>query len=45
MLTLTFPEELPVGAGEITIVFEGEINNQMAGFYRSQYVRPLTNSP
>lgn len=39
VLTLKFPSELPVGAGAtLDLVFSGEINNQMAGFYRSQYV-------
>jgi len=37
VLTLTFAELLPVGAGIIEIVYTGMLNNQMAGFYRSPY--------
>ena len=37
IMTLKFPAELPVGAGTLTMKYQGEINNAMAGFYRSQY--------
>ena len=40
-MTLTFDGEVPVGPAKLEISFAGEINNQMAGFYRSQ-VRQLT---
>ncbi|CZS77032.1 unnamed protein product [Fusarium graminearum] len=36
--TISFDEELPVASkAVITIEFEGIINNEMAGFYRSKY--------
>ena len=38
ILTLKFPSELEVGEGVLTLTYQGEINNAMAGFYRSQYV-------
>ena len=42
VVTLVFPSNLPVGAGgTLSLTFQGEINNQMAGFYRSQYVDTL----
>jgi len=47
--TLTFPEELAVSAsGSIVIKFEGTMNNDMAGFYRSKYkpiVTPAASVP
>ena len=36
-VTFTFPEQLKVGQGTLSIVFSGLLNNQMAGFYRSGY--------
>jgi len=36
-LALRFEEVLPVGRGELEISFHGTLNDQMAGFYRSQY--------
>lgn len=38
-LTLVFAEQLPVGEGLLRLVFTGEINDKMKGFYRSKYVR------
>lgn len=35
--TVAFDTELPVSKATITIEFEGIINHDMAGFYRSQY--------
>ena len=39
--TLGFDEVLPVGKGVLEIKFRGILNDQMAGFYRSQYTEPL----
>mmetsp|Transcript_86918 Transcript_86918/g.190909 ORF Transcript_86918/g.190909 Transcript_86918/m.190909 type:complete len:893 (-) Transcript_86918:215-2893(-) len=36
-VTFVFEEILPVGKGKINIEFTGILNNQMAGFYRSNY--------
>eukprot|EP00930_Biecheleria_cincta_P105887 TRINITY_DN9895_c0_g1_i3.p1 TRINITY_DN9895_c0_g1~~TRINITY_DN9895_c0_g1_i3.p1 ORF type:complete len:886 (-),score=194.02 TRINITY_DN9895_c0_g1_i3:264-2921(-) len=36
-VTLGFIDVLPVGKGELEISFRGILNDQMAGFYRSQY--------
>eukprot|EP00929_Paragymnodinium_shiwhaense_P078270 TRINITY_DN40547_c0_g1_i1.p1 TRINITY_DN40547_c0_g1~~TRINITY_DN40547_c0_g1_i1.p1 ORF type:complete len:870 (-),score=221.05 TRINITY_DN40547_c0_g1_i1:33-2642(-) len=36
-VTFTFSEVLPVGLGKLTIKFGGILNDQMKGFYRSQY--------
>lgn len=33
----TFDADLPVGEGELMMKFEGVLNDQMAGFYRSEY--------
>ena len=38
--TLGFDEVLPVGKGVLEIKFRGILNDQMAGFYRSQYTEP-----
>lgn len=38
--TLTFPEELKVGKGVLKILFTGELNDRMKGFYRSKYTGP-----
>ena len=39
MMTLAFkfPSKLPVGTATLRIVFSGTLNDQMAGFYRSEY--------
>mmetsp|Transcript_25260 Transcript_25260/g.58860 ORF Transcript_25260/g.58860 Transcript_25260/m.58860 type:complete len:892 (-) Transcript_25260:139-2814(-) len=36
-VTFGFDEVLPVGTGCLKITYIGELNNQMAGFYRSSY--------
>jgi len=36
-VAITFEEILPTGQGELEIVFQGTLNDQMAGFYRSKY--------
>jgi aminopeptidase N len=42
-VTISFPEELPVSESAlITIKFQGTINHDMAGFYRSKYTPPVT---
>lgn len=38
-LTLCFSSALPVGEGRLTLVFTGELNDKMKGFYRSKYTR------
>lgn len=38
--TLKFPKELPVGDGVLDIVFAGNLNDKMKGFYRSKYFTP-----
>eukprot|EP00965_Chrysotila_dentata_P236286 6201238-Pleurochrysis_carterae.AAC.1 len=37
-VTFTFDKPLPLGNGKLSITYTGELNNQMAGFYRSSYV-------
>jgi len=39
-VTLSFPEELKVGKGTLTITYEGKLNDKMKGFYRSKYYTP-----
>ena len=36
-LALKFPQKLPNGPASLRIVFSGTLNDQMAGFYRSEY--------
>jgi aminopeptidase N len=36
-VSFTFPRDLPIGNGKLSIAFSGELNNQMSGFYRSKY--------
>lgn len=36
-LTVTFPESLPLGAGQIHLNFTGILNDKLRGFYRSCY--------
>ncbi|KAK4185428.1 putative aminopeptidase [Podospora australis] len=47
--TITFPEELPVSSkATLSIEFTGQLNHDMAGFYRSQYkpvVPPAASVP
>ncbi len=38
-LTLQFPDMLPVSDAELTIEFNGELNDKMKGFYRSKCVK------
>jgi puromycin-sensitive aminopeptidase len=37
-VTLKFSTNLHTGKGEISLKFEGELNNNMRGFYRSRYM-------
>jgi len=37
-VTFTFDSALPAGDGKVTIVYQGQLNDKMAGFYRSKYV-------
>ncbi|XP_071450915.1 puromycin-sensitive aminopeptidase [Hetaerina americana] len=39
-LTLHFTKALPLGDGKLTIIFTGELNDKMKGFYRSKYTSP-----
>ena len=36
-VTLTFPSPLPVGNGNLSMEFTGELNDKMKGFYRGKY--------
>ena len=38
--TISFPRPLPVGEVKLTLAFEGTLNDQMRGFYRSRYETP-----
>lgn len=38
LMSISFNEVLPVGRGTLTITFNGILNNQMKGFYRSQFI-------
>ncbi|XP_047138119.1 puromycin-sensitive aminopeptidase isoform X1 [Hydra vulgaris] len=37
-VTLHYDQELPLGFAKLNIVFVGELNDKMKGFYRSKYV-------
>lgn len=37
-LTLTFPDNLPVGQGQVQMEFTGILNDKLRGFYRSSYI-------
>ena len=41
-LTIGFGQELPLGEGTLCFEFVGQLNNQMAGFYRSSYTAGLS---
>ena len=36
-VTISFPSPLPLGNGQLSIDFTGELNDKMKGFYRSKY--------
>jgi len=36
-VTISFPSPLPLGNGQLTMDFTGELNDKMKGFYRSKY--------
>ncbi len=38
--TLSFDESIPAGAASLKLVFSGELNDKLRGFYRSQYAGP-----
>ncbi|XP_071792153.1 puromycin-sensitive aminopeptidase-like [Asterias amurensis] len=38
--TVTFPETLATGVGQLYLEFTGELNDKMKGFYRSKYTTP-----
>jgi aminopeptidase N len=45
-VTLFFTEEIPVSEKAVIVIkFQGTINNDMAGFYRSKYKPTVTPSP
>ena len=35
--TFTFEKELPLGHAKLHVTFVGQLNDQMAGFYRTKY--------
>ena len=35
--TLSFTESIPAGAASLKLIFSGELNDKLRGFYRSQY--------
>ena len=37
-VTISFPSPLPLGNGQLSIDFTGELNDKMKGFYRSKYI-------
>lgn len=44
--TLSFPDELPASEKALLVIkFQGTINNDMAGFYRSRYKPAVTPAP
>lgn len=40
LVTFTFPSELQLGSGVVSVKFTGELNDKMKGFYRSKYTTP-----
>ena len=36
-VTISFPSPLPMGNGQLSMDFTGELNDKMKGFYRSKY--------
>ena len=38
--TLSFDESIPAGAASLKLIFSGELNDKLRGFYRSQYAGP-----
>jgi aminopeptidase N len=45
-VTLSFPEEIPLSEKAVIVLsFQGTINNDMAGFYRSKYKPTVTPAP
>lgn len=39
-VTFKFGETLKQGSGQLHLVFDGELNDKMKGFYRSKYTTP-----
>lgn len=39
-VTLRFGTALPTGAAQLSLRFTGQLNDQLRGFYRSEYIRP-----